>query len=261
MIKFTNLITIITTCILFAACSQKENNNNSNRKIQRGEYTLVGNIDKDSSLHGTINYYNKDSVLVSKQDFTDNINNGPSINYYLNGAKKNETQFFYGKENGYTYSFDSVSGKITYKNYYYYGKLIGPNYYYYPDGKIQEYYFYNFESKTVFYSSYDSLGKPENMTDGFFQMNISDVVEDDRKKWNLFLYNIQPPHFWFNYKICVEDSNKKIIYFVDSVSKEKVFYERLLPPMTNGNKYCIVLTITDSVSNEKHTFIKEILKK
>jgi hypothetical protein len=223
------------------------------------EYTLVGNIDKDTVLNGTIDYYNKNGILVSKADFTNGVANGPSINYYLSGAKKNESRFFYGREIGNSYSFDSITGNISYKNYYYYGKLIGPNYTYYPNGKIQEFYFLNFEEENIFSSSYDSLGNVKNMTNAYFQMHVSDVMANDSKKSNLFLYNLQPPRFLFEYNVCVEDSNRKILYTLDSVQKEVVFIEKLLPEIPVGNKYCIVLNITDSAKNKKHTLIREIL--
>jgi antitoxin component YwqK of YwqJK toxin-antitoxin module len=242
---------------LFIGCTGKENY----RKIQVGKYTLVGDINKDSILNGIISYYNKDDVLVSKMGFINSIQMGPFINYYTNGTKKNETQFFYGKENGNSFSYDSITGNIAYKNYYYYGKLIGPNFLYYANGKIQEYYFSNFEEENIFSCSYDSLGKVENMTNAFFTMNVTDVMINDKKESNLFLYNLQPPNFLFEYKICVEDANRKIIYALDSVSKEKVFFERVLPEISKENKYCIVLNITDSLSNKKQTLIREILDK
>lgn len=258
MLKFINRIAVISFIFLFAGCIEKEKRD---KKIQIGNYTLVGNIGKDSILHGAINYYDKDDILVSKTNFINSIPNGASINYFRNGGEKNETNFFYGKENGNSYSFDSLSGMVNYKNCYYYGRLLGSNYLYRPDGKIQEYYFSNFEGENIFYCSYDNLGRVEKMTNGYFQMNVFDVMANDTKKSDLFLYNLQPPHFLFEYKICVEDSNRKIIYMLDSVSKEKIFFERLLPEIREGNKYCIVLTITDSMSNKKNTLIREILDK
>jgi hypothetical protein len=241
---------------MFVRCSENE----KHRKIRIGNVTIEGNISRDTILNGLITYYNND-IVVSKANFTNGVKSGDSINYYLNGSKKNVISFFYGKKTGRTYEFDSASGNPIYQGFYYFGRLMGPNYWYYRDGKIKQYDFSDFEGKSIFYASYDSNGNVSGSSDQnqFFPMHIAHVDADNKTQSFLFIYNLQPPHFLFSYKVCIEDSLRKIIETIDSVPKQNIYFEKLLPQLKDKNKYCVVLNIVDSTNNKPRTLIREII--
>lgn len=252
------IIILIFISILLPSCAQQQEQKQQKKRIQKDGYMMEGNIENDSIFQGVINYYDiNTNKLVYQATFLNNVKNGLAINYYPNGVKQDKVFFVSGKKNGEHIGYDST-GKITYKDYYYYGKQLGPISFYKEDGSIKEYYFVNFEGETLLYRSYVNLPKKQEDPRDYFYMYISEALENEVKKIEIFLYIIQLPKFSFKYSICMQDSNNHITH-IKNIPNDQVFYQAYLSPLVGKQNYCITLNVFDSTTQKNQVIIKEIL--
>lgn len=242
--------------ILFIIHSSCTYNNKKQKKIKKGEYTLVGNFINDSIPEGIIKFFDTKGNLHSIKKYNCGLLDGESIIYYSNGKLLSRVNYEEGKEMGFKSIYDS-SGHLIYKSNFFYGQEIGSVYSYDTLKNVTEYSFNNFEDDLLYYCSYDSIGKTYTYPGDKFliKANTSEVSVNGKDGVNVFLYIFNPPKLSLNYSIAYFNKNDSVMESFP-ILQSVFFYQDFYEKSTDNFKLGILLKKFDSLSKKEEIIIK-----
>ena len=237
--------------------------NNNSKRITKGSFDLEGVFVKDSIPDGVIKYYKKNTNnLVATREFKNGLLNGPSINYH--GEKKIQTlNYMDGLANGFSELYDSATGIITNREYYYNDRRIGPSFQYNLDGSLMNYQFDNFENKSLYQINYNTQEKKfiSDDIDKLVNINISEDLVDNEEKLKIFFYTIYPPKQTVVYKLIYYDAYENAIDSVDIQNSGRIFWEGFLSLPSNDQKLAFVISRFDSIGMRNQASINYLIGK
>lgn len=188
--------------IIIMALSASCTNKNSEKTIRKGEFTLIGNFSSDLVPEGTIKFYDSLGNLRSVKNYKNGLLDGESYTYYSNGKSQSSLRFEGNKEMGFKSIFDSL-GHLIYKSNFFYGKEIGEVYAFDTFNNVTEYSFNNFEDDILYYSKYDPDTKKYSYPGDSYliKANTSMVSLNGHDGASVFLYLFRPPKLRLSYSI------------------------------------------------------------
>ncbi len=189
---------------------------NKNKSIYIDEETIAkGDINTDIIFDGKIKFFNaKTGLLIRESIYSNGVLNGEQTDYYPNGKIMTISNYENNKQNGYTYTFDSVGGLQT-QDFFFYDIKTGSSIEY--TNSVVNYWFYSLDNTILFNLSYDSLSLKKKITElqseyFFFNKRVySDLTQKgiSSKKEELFIYTPNPPKYNFRYSLVSIDSQYK----------------------------------------------------
>ncbi len=201
----------VSIAYLLAACQHSHI-----RSVNLGDGVIAeGRISADTVLDGTIKFYDaKSNQLLEEGNYVNGVKSGMDIIYNRNETIASKSIFANGRQNGYSFHFDS-SGKLVQKSYSYYGLNGGGSVNYYNDS-VKEFYFYDLDDNVLMYLNYDSINGRRL---GDIQRNLFFFHDSYYEPYDIhgvlhswksyFVYTPNPPKFDFRYSFVTVDSSFK----------------------------------------------------
>lgn len=257
--KMRLLLFVLSFCLL-ASCESS-----TIQSVDLGDGILAkGRIARDTVFDGTIKFYDtKSNVLVEEGNYVNGKKIGTDIFYYKNGTVQSKAEFADGKQNGYSFNYDS-SGKLVQKSYNYYGLNVGGSANYLNDS-IKEYYFYDLDENVLMYLEYDSirgkqLGKIQPnlffFHDSHYQNYDSHGTLHTSRSY--FVYTPNPPKFDFKYSFVAIDSSYKVLSVLSEISNNQPWSIINIDwkPEYPHQQLALRLKVRDSINNVNMTAFK-----
>ena len=179
-----------------------------------------------------------------------------SYTYYSNGKIQSSLRFEGNKEIGFKSIFDSL-GHLIYKSNFFYGKEIGDVYAYDTFNTVTEYSFNNFEDDILYYSRYDPNSKKHSYPgDGYLIKATTTMVSvNGNDGTNVFLYLFRPPKLRLNYSIAYFNQRDSPLYIFPIVHSS-FFYQGFFERKTENLKLGILVNKYDSFSKKEEVIIQ-----
>jgi hypothetical protein len=259
-VKKMRLLCFVSISCLLAACQSSHI-----RSINLGNgVTAEGRIGPDTVYDGPIKFYDaKANRLIEEGNYVNGIKSGTDIIYNRNGTIASKAGFADGKQNGYSFLFDT-SGNLVQKTYSYYGLNVGASVNYSNDS-VKEFYFYGLDENVLMYLNYDSikgkkLGEIQSKLfffhDTYYQPYHNQGTYQDLKSF--FVYTPNPPKFDFKYSFVLVDSAFKVLSVLNQISNSQPWSIINIDWKSDhpNQKLALRLKIRDSINNKDITGFK-----
>lgn len=247
-----HLLCFASIFCLLAACQSSPI-----RAVNLGDGTTAeGRISPDTVFDGPIKFYDATSnQLIERGNYMNGIKIGMDTIYNKNGTIASKADFADGKQNGYSFHFDS-NGNLVQKSYNYYGLNVGSSVNYIKDS-VKEYYFYDFDENVLVYLNYDSI---KGKRIGDIQPKLFFFRETYYQSYNnhgvglksFFVYTPNPPKFDFKYSVILVDSSFKVLSVLTQCDNRRPWSIVNVDTKSAGpnQKFAVRLTIRDSINNK-----------
>jgi hypothetical protein len=223
--------------------------------MKQDDYIIEAHFIRDSFIDGQAKYYDKNGNVVSLVDYKKGIKNGPAVNFYDNGIKKDSMNYTNGLLNGELWEYDSL-GHLEKVVTYYYGLLVGHSTTYYFN-QPHEYYYNDLNGDIIFYCEYDSLGK---CLVGKFEPRprLDRILDDNRKPaLRLFLYFIKPPNLSTTYSLGIATEKNETIQEYQ-IKTDRLFFDTVLQSLPKNEHYFISTHIENKKDSINQVFINQL---
>ncbi|NNV56066.1 hypothetical protein GD597_11400 [Panacibacter sp. KCS-6] len=184
-------------------------------------------IDKDTIYNGVIKFYDTSTnTIIREATYKNDTLNGKELTYYSNGNVMTEDIYADGEINGYSYFYDTANNLLQ-KKFFFHDVCLGPVVDY-EQGEISKFRFYSFDNFRLFDLDYKTIETKSidswNSNLFFISSNIiqSDPINDEIET-QFFIYIINPPHYRFQYSLCVADSANNIIKKIKEIDGSKIW--------------------------------------
>jgi hypothetical protein len=257
-VKKMRLLCFVSISWLLAACQSRHI-----RSINLGNGVIAeGRIGADTVLDGAVKFYDiKSNQLIEEGNYVNGIKSGADIIYNRNGTIASKAEFADGKQNGYSFHFDT-SGNLVQKSYNYYGLNVGASVNFINDS-VKEFYFYGLDENVLMYLNYDSikgkkLGEIQPKLFFFHDTYYQPYDDHDMSLKSFFVYTPDPPKFDFKYSLVLVDSSFKVLSVLNQISNSRpwsiinIDWKLELP----NHKLALRLNIRDSINNKDITGFK-----
>lgn len=172
------------------------------KSIKKGDYILEGGIwvkGNDTILNGEVRTYRiGDGKLLAKATYKQNKKDGELVEYYDNGKVFSRSEFVNDIQSGATMVLDSNGAKLQ-QSYFYYGLPVGPVIDY-KNSKESKFRFITFDGIELYNCEYKS---PDQILEQGRLLNysINSFLDENQLRLSIFLYLISPPHKKLTYNI------------------------------------------------------------
>lgn len=232
MIKKEVNILLCLFLLLIAGCSHS-----NVKEMKVGDVDVKGNIrieGTDTVYDGLMQFYDKDGYLMSAVNYEDGKINGAFIDYFRNGKIRQESQYFYGEQNGVFNIYDSLGNLIDALNLFH-DIAAGPQVTYKGDSIS----IYKFASMDGFYLYTYTHENGQAIERGDLLTYVAHHVYGDDGKTlvlQLFIYLLDPPNRELTYKIYDKDTVTNDSTLIDELSAKKDgFFQSLIVPLPKAN--------------------------
>jgi hypothetical protein len=254
---------LIFSILILISCQKKKF-----FKLDNETIVFCKDAKDDSTFNGETLVYNNTNSMSGKYYYTNGILNGKAIEYYGNTKKKVEMNYINGKLDGELLSYDSI-GNLKLIESYYYGIKCG-NRLEIKDNGDSIYSFKSLENDLLFFLEYPKVkGKyiDQVYSNFFFYYASASVIDNDYyEEPKIFIYNVYPPKFKFEYSLIQIDSSFKKIKTIYEFQGTNFFEEKYFDEMEinsirkKSNSFIALnLDIYDSINN-KRVNMKKLVK-
>ncbi|RYY90706.1 MAG: hypothetical protein EOO15_01600 [Chitinophagaceae bacterium] len=240
--------------LFLMACHHQSN---SEKKIVGEAVDKYGLFVFDTIPHGEITFFKHGTdTIIGVSNYKFGLLNGET-KFFFRGKLVESAFYNSGRREGYSEHFDSLTGNMVDKEYYWAGRKLGPQYTFL-NGALKKYSFIDFENREVF--SADKINPQGQLVyDDFSYLlrpSVAKIFVEGKQMLEVFFYQITPPLMNVRYSIVHLNQSKQV---VDSsiVNNNLPFWHGYID-LSFPSKPGLQVNIFDSTTSQEKVIIAEI---
>lgn len=255
----SRLFYLAMALFLFVCCND-EKNNIQEIAIKKGDTLLKGTYFGDTLLHGEVSYFSSDGLnLLGTQMYKFGKLEGPAIELYENGNKRQLTYYSNGLKNGKNRYFDN-SGHLFYENYYYYNLVVGPITFYDSIGNPRKFYFSNLQNEDLLIIDYKDWKGVSESCKNCISFTKSFSKRDSVSQIDLLIYLMNPPKLSFSYSLVKKEILQSDDQYIEimKLSDPSPFLNITLNAPLKSEIYSVKLFVYDSLKDKRTVIYQDL---
>lgn len=238
--------------IFFCSCNEREVK--ERRMIDGREVEAV--FLKDGKITGEATFFDSLGNVSNKASYKNGLEEGVSLNYFLNGRISDSMNFQNGLRNGYQYRFDTL-GQLNACSFFYYGLKMGPDIFY-SNNSIKQYFFTDFNKEDLVNVKYDSTGGLDSILFFKTKLAITKLLVGEASMTGVFFYLPNPPGATVSYSFGLKDENGKEDVIFEA-NRGRVFIDTVIITPVKSEHYFVKASVKSSGSDFNRIYLDEVV--
>ncbi|OJW34275.1 MAG: hypothetical protein BGO54_01930 [Sphingobacteriales bacterium 46-32] len=238
--------------VFFYSCD--EHKEKEKRMINGKEVEAV--FLRDGSITGMATFFDSMGNIINRANYKNGVEDGVSLNYFLNGQTSDSMNFQNGLRNGYQYRFDTL-GSLNACNFFYYGLKVGPDILY-SSNRVKQYFFTDFNKEDLIDVRYDSKGELDSILLFKTKLAVTKLLVGDTHMTGIFFYLPNPPGATIDYSFGLrgKDDKENVIF---EVNRDRVFIDTVITTPLKNEHYFVKASIKSNGSNFNRVYLDEVV--